>query len=81
LGFDLTDRHGYCHVFEEKAPVILSEKEAVPEKFPKTIKLRCKLIETCEDHVIISTLEPYSITSSEGKNRFEVSSKHIHVVE
>lgn len=81
LEFKLTDRHGYCHVFEEKAPVLLSENEPIPESFPKTIKLRCELIETCEDYVVISTSEPYGIDSIEGEICFEVSSKYIHGVE
>ena len=80
LDFELTDRHGNCHIFEEKAPIILSENVSIPEKFPKTIKLKCELIETFKDYVVISTAEPYGIASIEGKSRFEVAPEYIHVV-
>lgn len=72
LGFKLIDRHGNRHIFEEKEPIIMPANASIPEKFPLTITLKCELIETFKDYVVISTAEPYGITSIEGKSCFEM---------
>jgi len=81
LEFTLTDRHKICHTFAGKAPVILSENEPIPEKFPIIIRLECELIETFKGYVVISTAEPYGIASIEGKSNFEMPLTAIYYIE
>ena len=72
LGIKLIDRHGNRHAFEEKEPIILPGNEPIPKKFPITIRLKCELIKTFKDYVVISTAKPYGIASIEGKSSFEI---------
>lgn len=76
LRFTLIDRHGVSHEFVEKAPVLF--EGLIPDKLPATSILPCSLLQTFENHCLISTETPFGISSLCGVSEFELLKPQIH---
>lgn len=65
----LVDCHGKKHYFHDKISVFSLDYDT---EVPKTGEMRCRIVQVGQDSLIIDTLLPDAIESTDGEHRFEI---------
>jgi hypothetical protein len=68
----LIDVMGQSHVFRDKIPIFSAEL-SVDSTLPHTGIIRCRVLETNDDRIIIDTDMPDGVESISGQTRFSVA--------
>lgn len=72
----LLGSNGKKHYFHDKLPVFFSDSHTIT--FPTKGQIRCQIIQEKEETLIIDTLFPDGIESTQGKHRFEICKNQIY---
>ena len=78
----LVDAEGVVHTFADKVPIFTTELLDAESTYPRPGSVRCKIVSQSQDPigiplVVISTLWPDGIESSDGGSEFVVRSDQI----
>ncbi len=71
---ELVDCNGIRHHFVDKLPVFVANENTYP---PCMGKMRCTIIETTKNTVVIDTSSPDDLESTNGNYQFEVFKEQI----
>lgn len=72
----LLDSRGKKHYFHDKISIFLSDSHTIT--FPTIGQIRCQIIQDGEETLIIDTLFPDRLESTQGQHRFEIHKNQIY---
>jgi len=74
---ELIDAHGRRWLFVDKGPVVTTEYLTAHDSYPQPGVIACEVVGRANCIVQIDTTRPWSVESTEGQTRFQVTEESL----